>query len=68
MSEKKYVKRIGWRVEEKLDGRWYPVVTGKYWNTKKEALKPYEDWFPKEQRRGIARCVKVYVEVQDAKP
>lgn len=61
MGEKKY-KRIGWVVEEKMDGKWYLVVAGKYWNTKKEAIKPYEDWFSKEQRRGFARCVPIYKE------
>lgn len=71
MSEKKYVKRIGWVVETKFIGRTWFTAKWSKGDTKTEAIYAYNviasgyHSYGNLKRRGLARLAAVYVEVSN---
>ncbi len=69
-AEKRY-KRIGYAVQYRLRGQnnWRTMTMEIF---KKDAIRAYDreffkGFYRREERSDLARCVPVYVEVQDAK-
>ena len=71
MTDVKKYKRIGWVVQTKFYKSWFTAK----WSLagiKSESIKPYNnvlaesfDKYQRLKRKGLARCVPVYVEVLD---